>query len=58
MKLNGEMLQHDFPFVGNLMTFSPKKRKKKKRETTYSFSIFIFSYLCKISNPKKKKKET
>jgi hypothetical protein len=59
-KTDREMLQHDFPFVGNLMTFflpKKKKRKKKREIITYSFSIFIFSIFVQKFKPKKKEKE-
>jgi hypothetical protein len=44
------MMQHDFHFFVNLMTFvSPKENDK-----IFPFHIY-FTHLCKISNPKERK---
>ncbi len=47
-KTNREMLEHDFHFFVNLITFS-----LKNSDQIYPFHVY-FSHLCKISNQKKK----
>jgi len=49
-KINMEMFQHDFQSFASLMIFLSKKKDKK-----FPFHSY-FSYLCKISNPKERKK--
>jgi hypothetical protein len=47
------MLQHDFQFFANLMTFFSNKKMIK-----YSLFIFIFHIYAKFQTKKKKKKDS